>query len=127
MKKMMLLSALAISLLGCASSNTIKSKTAMFGKVKNIEVSDLRSKRVNEIMIAQATIANTTSDSPQEIYYRCHFYDVNKFDVSGDVPWKPVTIYGGQSQTIECISNAKAAVDFKLELSSSGSALEVYE
>lgn len=126
LKKLLVISTLTVLLSGCASTNTIESKTAIVGKVKDIEITDLRSKRVNDVMVAQATILNSSS-SPQEVYYRCHFYDMNKFDVSGDVPWKPVLIYGGQSQNLECTSNSKSATDFKVELSSTGSAVEVYK
>lgn len=126
-KNVILGSALLLTLYGCASTPTIKSKTEVVGKVKDIEITDLRSKRVNGIFMAQATITNTSNDTPQDVFYRCHFYDANKFDLSGDVPWNPIQIYGGQKQTVECTSNSQQTNDFRIEISSTGASLQVYK
>lgn len=115
------------SLVACGSTETIKSKTNVIGKVKDIEITDLRTKRVNGVFVAQATIINDSNDTPQDIYYRCHFYDSNKFDLSGDVQWTPLQIYGGQSQTIECSSNSNQVSDFRVEISSTGASVKVYK
>ena len=125
-KKIIIASSLMLALFGCANSNTIKSKTEIVGKVKDIEITDLRSKRVNGVFVAQATITNT-DDEPHDVEYRCHFYDANKFDLSGEVAWTPLHIYGGQKQTVECTSNSQQTSDFKIELSSTGVSVEVYK
>jgi uncharacterized protein YcfL len=126
-KKVILATGLLATLFGCASTNTIKSKTEVVGQVKDIEITDLRSKKVNGVFVAQATITNDSNDTPQDIYYRCHFFDSNKFDLSGDVPWKALQIYGGQKQTVECDSNSEQASDFRIEISSTGSSVKVYK
>ena len=119
---------LTVVLFGCATTPTIKSKTEVVGKVKDIEITDLRTKRVNGVFVAQATITNTSDDTPQDVYYRCHFYDANKFDLSGDdVPWHPLQVYGGQNRTVECTSDAKEVNDFRIEISSTGASLQVYK
>ena len=100
LKKVVISVGLLGSLVACGSTSMIKSKTDVIGEVKNIEITDLRTKRVNGVFIAQATIINESNDTPQDIYYRCHFYDSNKFDLSGQVQWTPLQIYGGQSQTV---------------------------
>ena len=120
-------SALFLTLIGCSSMLTIKSKTDIIGSVKDIEVTDLRSKKINGILKAQATITNTSSDTPQDVFYRCHFYDTDKFDLSGDIQWVSIQVYGGENQSVECMSENKNAVDFKLEISSSGQSLKVYK
>ncbi|MCX8514439.1 MAG: hypothetical protein RL017_770 [Pseudomonadota bacterium] len=128
LKKVIVISSLLLSLYGCGTTTpTIKSKTEVIGNVSNIEVTDLRTKRVNGVFQAQATIVNTSGDTPQDIYYRCHFYDADKFDISGDVPWNPMQIYGGQSRTIECMSEANNVSDFRVELSSTGASVKVYK
>lgn len=129
MKKLSLFGLLTTLLIGCGttSNDTIKSKTEVFGQTSNIKVTDLRSKVVNGLMVVQGTITNTTSNTPQQIYYRCHFYDANKFDLSGGVAWNPITIYGNSSQTVNCMSNSTQATDFRLDVSSSGNAIQVYK
>jgi uncharacterized protein YcfL len=126
-KKIVITTGLLASLIGCGSTNTIKSKTEVIGQVKDIEITDLRTKKVNGVFVAQATITNDSNDTPQDIYYRCHFYDSNKFDLSGDVPWTPLQIYGGQRQTIECTSNSQQVSDFRVEISSTGASVKVYK
>ena len=125
-RKIIVTTGLLATLVGCASTNTIKSKTEVIGKVKDIEITDLRTKKVNGVFVAQATITNDSNDTPQDIYYRCHFYDSNKFDLSGDVQWNPIQIYGGQKQTVECTSDSKEVSDFRLEISSTGASVKVY-
>lgn len=126
-KKVILSTAILLTLFGCANSKSIQSKMEVVGKVKDIEVTDLRTKRVNGVFIAQATITNTSNDTPQDVYYRCHFYDANKFDLSGEVPWTPLQIYGSQKQTISCTSDALETSDFRVEISSTGASVEVYK
>ena len=127
LKKVVISVGLLGSLVACGSTSTIKSKTDVIGEVKNIEITDLRTKRVNGVFIAQATIINSSNDTPQDIYYRCHFYDSNKFDLSGQVQWTPLQIYGGQSQTVECSSNSDQVSDFRVEISSTGASVKVYK
>ncbi len=127
LKKMVISVGLLGSLVACGSTGTIKSKTNVIGEVKNIEITDLRTKRVNGVFMAQATIINDSRDTPQDIYYRCHFYDSNKFDLSGEVQWTALQIYGGQSQTVECSSNSNQVSDFRVEISSTGASVKVYK
>lgn len=126
MKRVLLLTSLLLTLNGCASKNTIKSKTQIVGKVKDIEITDLRSKRVNGVFMAQATLTNS-DDEPHDVQYRCLFFDANQFDVSGDSPWNPTRIYGGEKQIVKCSSTSKEATDFKIQLSSTGASVEVYK
>ena len=126
MKKIILLISVALTLNGCANQQTIKSKTQIVGKVKDIEITDLRSKKVNGVFLAQATLTNS-DDEPHDVQYRCLFFDANQFDVSGDSPWIPIRIYGGEKQIVKCSSNSREATDFKIQLSSTGSSVEVYK
>ena len=127
LKKLVISASLLASLVGCGSSNTIKSKTEVVGQVKNIEITDLRTKRVNGVFIAQATVTNTSNDTPQDIFYRCHFYDSNKFDLSGEVQWVPLQVYGAQKEIIECSSDSAEVTDFRVEISSTGASVKVYK
>jgi uncharacterized protein YcfL len=120
---------LSVILSSCALMNPYGDKVAKVGNVKDISVTDLRSKRsINgeDLMMAHAVLKNENNDIPQTVYYRCHFYTVDKFDLSKDVQWNTVYIDGGQSKSIECSSGTKDATSFKIELSSSDKASKVY-
>lgn len=113
-------------LAGCAiDPNKISSHVVSVGDTDNFEVKDLRSAKVNDVLNVQATVYND-SRSIQQMYYRCKFFDNNKFQVNTDVQWVPIQVYGKSSQDISCIATSPTAIDFKLEISSTGSALKVY-
>ena len=124
---------LASLILGCGflsscatNSDKISAHVANIGDVDDIEVKDLRSAKVNDNLSIQASVYNS-SRSIQQIYYRCKFFDTNKFQVNNDVQWVPVQVYGKSSQDISCLATSPTAIDFKLEISSTGAALKVYK
>lgn len=111
---------------GCATNpNSIDAHLVKVGDVDNLDIQDLRSARINNFLNIQATVINS-SGSIQQMYYRCQFYDGNKFKVGSDTQWMPVRVYGKTTQDISCTATEPTAIDFKLEVSSTGSAAKVY-
>lgn len=127
MKKIIGFLSFPVFLLGCATNaNTIDAHLVKVGDVGSLEVKDLRSARVNDFLNVQATVEND-SGSIKQMYYRCKFYDGNKFQVGNDSQWQPVQVYGKSTQNIGCVATEPTAIDFKLEVSSTGTALKVYD
>ena len=134
MRKITLISlVLALGLSACASQPTIKSKTETIGDVDNLKVVDMRSglssstdSSAGGLLTVQAGIKNEDSVM-RSVYYRCNFYDGNKFQVGQDGQWIPVIIYGGQTKAIQCLATTPEAVDFKIELSSTGTTVQLYK
>lgn len=127
MQKCVIISLIALTLSGCASStNSIAAHVDRIGSMSDdVEVRDLRSARHNEVLNVQATLYND-SRSVQQVYYRCKFFDNNGFDLSSNLQWIPTQVYGKQTATVSCNANSSTAIDFKFELSSTGVALKVY-
>ena len=124
---------LAIGLASCASQPTIKSKTETIGDVDNLKIVDMRSglssatdSSVGGLLTVQAGVKNEDSVM-RSVYYRCNFFDGNKFQVGPDGQWIPVIIYGGQTKAIQCLATTSEAVDFKIELSSTGTTVQLYK
>jgi len=117
---------LTVLLSGCATNpNSIDAHLVKVGDIDNLEVKDLRSSRINNFLNVQATVQND-SGSIKQMYYRCKFYDGNKFQVGTDSQWQPVRVYGKATQDISCVATEPTAIDFKLEVNSTGTALKVY-
>ena len=103
-----------------ATSAPISSKLEEAGKMNNMEVTDLRTVKRDNLIHIQAEVTNTSS-SNQQLYYRFRWLDRDGFTVWDDEPWKPLTIYGNQKQTINAVSPTFKATDFRLVLQSPNS------
>jgi hypothetical protein len=126
MKKITIVAAFFAILSGCATNpNSIDAHLVKVGDIGDLDVKDLRSARVNNFLNVQATVEND-SGSIKQLYYRCKFYDGNKFQVGTDSQWQPVRVYGKSTQDISCVATEATAIDFKLEVNSTGTALKVY-
>lgn len=114
---------------GCATSH--KDDRVMISgntsDARNLEVSNLHSVKLDNIFRVQATIHNNNSFKTAQVYYRCNFYDKALFKVQDDQQWIPVQILANQSEVVECSTTNPDAATFKIELSSSGNALNVYK
>lgn len=111
---------------GCATSGKKNDRVEISGNsldVRNLKVSDLHSIKLDNIFKAQATIHNTNSFTTAQAYYRCNFYDKALFKVQETQQWIPIQILANQSEVIECSTTNPDAATFKVELSSSGRAL----
>ena len=113
------------SLVACATIDQ-NDRLLMVGKIDNVKVSEFNSKYENDVLVAHVAIANLSKDRPQDVYYRCHFYDKNAFDLTDETQWLKIIVYGGQTRDVTCISNSKEAIDFKIEVNSTGSSPKVY-
>lgn len=117
---------LGLLLVACAANpNTIAAHVVKVGKVDDLVINDLRSAKVNNCLTIQATLANASS-SIQQLYYRCKFVDGNKFQVGEGGQWVPVRVYGKSSVDISCVATEPTAIDFKLELSTTGTGQSVF-
>lgn len=127
MRRIMILLLIGSVLVGCAADpSSMDTHVVKIGSVSGLEVKDLHLAKINDNLNIQAAVYND-SRSIQQIYYRCRFFDSNKFQINNDVQWVPVQIYGKSSQNINCTATSPTAIDFKLEISSTGTALKVYQ
>lgn len=126
-KKYSLLSILFLGFLtACGSTNKIADHVEIVGgSLGDVEIKDLRSMRINDLLVAQGTFYDT-GDKPVQGYYRCKFLDVDNFQVGEDQTWELVTIYPNQSQSFKCKSTHLNATNFKIEFSNNAKNVTVY-
>ena len=125
MKKWLLAGFGALTLIGC-SSNKISDHTVQVGSMEDISITDMRSVRVNGLLVAQAKFHNSGS-SAQTGFYRCQFSDANKMFVGDAEVWQPITIYQNEDQPIKCMATQLEATDFKVEFSADAKNVSVFQ
>lgn len=126
MKKYKVISFLLLGLLSACATNRIKDHVETIGgDLGDVQIQDLRSMRINDLLVAQGTFKDK-GDKPVQGYYRCKFLDVNNFQVGEDQTWQLVTIYPDQSQSFKCQSTHLDATNFKIEFSNNAKNVTVY-
>jgi hypothetical protein len=124
--KKFILPALLIGLLSACASNKISDHTEIIGdSMGDVKIKDMRSMRVNDLLVAQGTFFDTGS-KPVQGYYRCKFLDTNNFQVGEDQTWQLITIYPNQTQNFKCQSTHLEATNFKIEFSNNAENVTVY-
>lgn len=110
---------------GCASEK-IKDHVEIIGdSMGDVEIKDLRSMRINDLLMAQGTFFNS-GKKPAQGYYRCKFLDTQNFQVGEDQTWQLLTIYPNGSQAFKCQSTHLEATNFKIEFSNNAKNVTVY-
>lgn len=112
-------------LAGCAT-DLIKDHVEIIGdSLGDVEIRDMRSMRVNDLLVAQGTFFNTGKKAAQG-YYRCKFLDTQDFQVGEDQTFQLITIYPNQGQKFKCQSTNLSATNFKIEFSNNAKNVTVY-
>jgi hypothetical protein len=112
-------------LAGCATEK-IKDHVEIIGdSMGDVEIKDLRSMRINDLLMAQGSFFNT-GKKPVQGYYRCKFLDTQDFQVGEDQTWQLLTIYPNQTQKFKCQSTHLEATNFKIEFSNNAKNVTVY-
>ena len=125
-KKHIIAVALVAALAAC-STPQIKDQVEIIGDdMGDVQIIDLRSMKVNDLLFAEGKFLNTGS-KPAQGYYRCKFLDANKFQVGDDQTWQLVTIYPNQNQAFKCQSIKTEATDFKIEFSNNAKNVTIYK
>ena len=125
--KQYIFAGILIATLAACSTPQIKNQVEIIGgDMGGVEIKDLRSMKVNDLLFAQGTFHNE-GGKPVQGYYRCKFLDANNFQVGDDQTWQLVTIYPNQNQAFKCQATSKEATDFKVEFSNNASNVTVYK
>ena len=100
-----------------AEAPSLASKLEQQGQMNNLQVTDLRAVRRDNLLRIQAEITNLATGN-QQLYYRFKWLDRDGFAVWDEEPWKPLIVYGKQKQLINVVSPTFKAQDFRLVLQS---------
>lgn len=116
-----------LSLLAGCATNLIKDHVEIIGdSMGDIQIKDLRSMRVNDLLVAQGRFFND-GKKPAQGYYRCRFLDTQSFQVGENQTWQLLTIYPNGSQEFKCKANHLEATNFKIEFSNNAKNVTVYQ
>ena len=128
MKK--LLSGILTSLLlaACSSNpNQLKNQLNTIGKPGAVEISEL--KKVRDLNSESVTVAwnfNVTDDKPQQVYWRCDFFDANGLRVGEPERYQEATIYPDEATEASCKYDAKLVTDFKISIQNIATNIIIY-
>ena len=114
MKKYLLILLVALTLVACSSTPSMKDMTVRMGDTDSIQITDMRSMMRNGVLTAQVTIQNDSKSNL--VAYRFKWIGKNGMAVTDEEAWKPVTIGKGQSTVIMGIAPSPDATDFRFEL-----------
>lgn len=84
---------------------------------RDIEVADITSSQVGDLMRAQVMLRSRESGTLQ-LQYKFDWYDQQGVEVVDNAPWQPVILYGQETKTIHGLGPNPRAREFKLKLKS---------
>ena len=96
-----------------ATPLAVASKVALRGEANSIAVREMRIVRKNDILVAQADMANM-GRSDRTVFYRFKWLDNVGNQVGDGESWKQLSMLG--QQTVKSVAPTAAAVDLRLEM-----------
>lgn len=85
------------------------------GLSKEIEITDIKSTFVGDIMKVQVSLHSKDRDTVP-VQYRFDWFDAQGFDLNANQAWKPFLIYGKEVKVIQGVAPDQRAKEFKLKL-----------
>lgn len=119
---------LAFFISSCAfNSNKIENQVSTIGKPGDIEIQNLTKTKdiTSGNMIIRWNFVATGS-KPEQIFWRCEFFDANNFPVGEPGRYVEATIYPGQPVSKNCIYPSQQATDFKISFQNIATNMTVY-
>ena len=95
------------------SKNVVFNNRSLAG---DIEIADLKSARVGDLMKAQASLRSKSRDTIP-IQYKFDWYDAQGMEIAANTgAWKPLLVYGRETRTIQGVAPDPRAHEFKLKI-----------
>ena len=91
------------------------SKLALRGQAYGVKVVDMRAQKRNEVLVVQTELLNAEK-ADRQVFWRYRWLDASGMQVGDGEVWKPLLIYGQQSQYLKGTAPSASAVDFRLEM-----------
>jgi uncharacterized protein YcfL len=122
MKFKLVVLGLAVAI-GCSASfaqsygeaNSASSKLMLRGEPYGVKVVEMRAQKKNDVLVVQTELLNTDGGDRQ-VYWRYRWLDASGMQVGDGDAWKPLLIYGQQSQFLRGTAPTSQVVDFRLEM-----------
>ena len=91
------------------------SKLVLRGQAYGVKVVDMRAQKRNDVLVVQTELLNSEK-SDRQVFWRYRWLDASGMQVGDGEVWKPLLIYGQQSQYLKGTAPGANAVDFRLEM-----------
>lgn len=98
-----------------ATPLAVANKIDLRGDAEGIAVREMRIVRKNDILVAQADMANM-GRSDRTVFYRFKWLDNVGNQVGDGESWKQLSMLGLGQQTVKSVAPTAAAVDLRLEM-----------
>lgn len=95
--------------------NSAASKLMLRGKPYGVKVVDMRAQKRNDVLVVQTELVNT-ENGDRQVYWRYRWLDASGMQVGDGDAWKPLLMYGQQSQFVRGTAPSGQVVDFRLEM-----------
>jgi uncharacterized protein YcfL len=95
--------------------NSAASKLMLRGEPYGVKVVDMRAQKKNDMLVVQTELLNTEGGDRQ-VYWRYRWLDASGMQVGDGDAWKPLLMYGQQSQFVRGTAPTSQVVDFRLEM-----------
>lgn len=91
------------------------SKLMLRGEPYGVKVVDMRAQKKNDVLVVQTELLNTEG-LDRQVYWRYRWLDASGMRVGDGDAWKPLLMYGQQSQFVRGTAPTSQVVDFRLEM-----------
>jgi uncharacterized protein YcfL len=91
------------------------SKLMLRGQDYGVKIVDMRAQKRSDILVVQTELQNTER-ADRQVYYRFRWLDASGMQVGDGEVWKPLLMYGEQSQFVRGTAPGMNVVDFRLEM-----------
>lgn len=91
------------------------SKLMLRGEAYGVKIIDMRAQKRSDILVVQTELLNTEK-ADRQVFWRYRWLDASGMQVGDGEVWKPLTLYGEQSQFLRGTAPGMNVVDFRLEM-----------
>lgn len=127
MKKILVIIGAAF-MVSCASNpNKIENQVATIGKPGDIEIQNLTNTKdigSGNMIVRWNFVA--TGDKPEQLFWRCEFFDANGFSVGEPARYVEATVYPGQPVSKSCTYPSQQVTNFKISFQNIATNMTVY-
>ena len=91
------------------------SKLMLRGEAYGVKIIDMRAQKRSDILVVQTELLNTEK-ADRQVFWRYRWLDASGMQVGDGEVWKPLVMYGEQSQYLRGTAPGMNVVDFRLEM-----------
>jgi hypothetical protein len=91
------------------------SKLMLRGEAYGVKIVDMRAQKRSDILVVQTELLNTEK-ADRQVFWRYRWLDASGMQVGDGEVWKPLVMYGEQSQYLRGTAPGMNVVDFRLEM-----------